>query len=449
MNTRTRIIFSCLLIFSVLSARGTAFEPKSLNEVKDVIIKAKEEKQKIRFVGTAYSNNGLAKSDGFVVSTKNFNHILEVDEKNKTVRVESGIIIKDLLAYLANNFNLTLPNQSMFLYQTLGGALSTATHGSGNKILYSDSVISYELIDGNGQIHTITRDNPDDFAAVSSNLGALGFVYAVTLQCVPVFILKHERFIQDWQTTKNMYRELFEKHDHTYVALHADSRQVLVFVWDKSDVKQPTHNRLFYWYEKMSIGSTATHIGCYLKKLSPTLLNKVVKANFYSRRMPVHFKYNYETLSFIPAYSLKDKFREMEFAVDFNDFPQVVDAILEIYEKHKKAGQQPVALINSRFCSQSSNCMLSPHFDRTTAYISISSTGSAHDDELFYRDVEHYMKSIKARPHWGKRHNYDYHDFIQVYGPQLEKFNEIRKKFDPQGLFENSYIVNCLTDHSN
>jgi hypothetical protein len=73
-------------------------------------------------------------------------------------------------------------------HQTVSGF--TATGSSGGSLTYSasDDLVGFRLIDGNGAIHDISRDDdPERFGALCPNLGLLGVVSKITLQCEDTF----------------------------------------------------------------------------------------------------------------------------------------------------------------------------------------------------------------------------------------------------------------------
>ena len=84
------------------------------------------------------------------------NRILTVDKEKRWVKVEAGVKIHELARELAK-VGLALPNQGYIDFQTVAGAIGTATHGSGKTGTLSSFVREIELIDGLGNEHRLTQ----------------------------------------------------------------------------------------------------------------------------------------------------------------------------------------------------------------------------------------------------------------------------------------------------
>jgi hypothetical protein len=141
------------------------------------------------------------------------------------IHVQAGIQIKTLLLDLAN-LGLALPTMGAGGGQTLGGAISTATHGSDfNLSLLGDAVRAVHLIGPGGQEWWIESNGgagggsgysqlPDwcddtrvvrdtDFLeSVIVNIGRFGIIYSMILEVVPQYILEEERYETTWSQTK-------------------------------------------------------------------------------------------------------------------------------------------------------------------------------------------------------------------------------------------------------
>jgi FAD/FMN-containing dehydrogenase len=63
--------------------------------------------------------------------------------------------------------------------------------------------------------------------------------------------------------------------------------------------------------------------------------------------------------------------------------------------------------------------------------------------EQYFRGVESIMRSLDGRPHWGKLHFRTADDLAPAY-PEWEKFQVVRRKLDPNGVFANPYLDRVL-----
>jgi FAD/FMN-containing dehydrogenase len=105
-------------------------EPTSIESLRSILNEVNSRKSKIRVVGCAHSPSSLSMSIDVFLSMKYFNKILEIDEENKEIHCESGVLLSTLNEILPQH-NLSLPVQGSVSNLTIAGVISTATHGSG------------------------------------------------------------------------------------------------------------------------------------------------------------------------------------------------------------------------------------------------------------------------------------------------------------------------------
>src|SRR5690606_29323707 len=88
-------------------------------------------------------------------------------------------------------FGLAMTNLGDIDRQTLSGAISTGTHGTGARLGgLATQVLGLELVLADGSVVTCSpNERPKMFEAARLGLGALGVVTGVTLQCSPAFRL--------------------------------------------------------------------------------------------------------------------------------------------------------------------------------------------------------------------------------------------------------------------
>ena len=148
----------------------------------------------IRAIGAAHSWSDVTRSDDLVMDVRRLDRI-EIHRGGPgvaTVTVGAGCRIGTILEALAVH-GLTLPTVGAITKQTIAGAISTGTHGSGASSLshyvrgvrlatYDPRTREPTLID----LHVDGRD-PSRFQAARCGLGCLGVIVSVTLACVPTY----------------------------------------------------------------------------------------------------------------------------------------------------------------------------------------------------------------------------------------------------------------------
>jgi hypothetical protein len=126
-----------------------------------------------------------------------------VDERRRLVEAEAGIHLgadpsdptgtatleSSLLSQLWTEKGWTLSDTGGITHQTVSGFTATGSSGGSLQFSVDHNLSGMRVIDGTGEVHELSVDNPDpnDFYAMSPNLGLLGIVSTVTLKCVETF----------------------------------------------------------------------------------------------------------------------------------------------------------------------------------------------------------------------------------------------------------------------
>ena len=139
----------------------------------------------VRPVGSGHSWTGLVPCDGAIVRLDKFNAIGDVDPNAQTAWLGAGARLKDLSPQLAEK-GLAFRNLGDIDVQSLAGATSTATHGTGRELpCLAAEIRGVRMITGAGEAMEISADeNPDLLPAAQVALGALGILTEIQMQLV-------------------------------------------------------------------------------------------------------------------------------------------------------------------------------------------------------------------------------------------------------------------------
>ncbi|MGA0186349.1 MAG: FAD-binding protein, partial [Ilumatobacteraceae bacterium] len=96
----------------------------------EVVKRAKAASKTVKVVGSGHSFSGIARPEEVIVSLEHLTGIVSVDRENSTVVVRAGTTIADLNVEL-HHLGYAMPNLGDVTYQSILGALSTSTHGTG------------------------------------------------------------------------------------------------------------------------------------------------------------------------------------------------------------------------------------------------------------------------------------------------------------------------------
>lgn len=366
-------------------------EPGSLQELCYEITRHASEGTKIRAVGAGYSISDICCTEGCLISTNKLNRILEVDKKNKTVRVEAGITLDELNRQLAL-YNFALPNQAAIDIISLGGALSTGVHGTGHTGSFSSFVNEYELVTADGSLRLISlQSDPEAFKAVSVSLGTLGIIYAVTLQCEELFYLTRTDIINTAKSIIEDFHEIYASNDFVQFMLNPETDTITAQCWNRAPASSTS-------------------------------------------------KVSYEALAW---YQMDENDNELfsEIAIPLPCFPGVMRVVQRFLNEHRETGVKFYDL-NIRFVQQD-HAYLSPAGDGAVAYFAFC---FAEQDKYFYlfKEFENLLAEFGGRPHWAKYNQVNATRINSLYGINLSTLIKIKKKFDPNEIFSNAYIERIL-----
>src|SRR5436190_16334539 len=165
-------------------------EPRTLEELCAAVRRAAEPGLTVHAAGSGHSFTEAALTQGAMIRTEGLNRVLEADRDSGLVKVEAGVRLSDLSAALWER-GLAMENLGDIDRQTLAGAISTATHGTGAELRnLSAQVEALELVLGDGSMLEVSEgEDRDAYRAARVGLGALGVIYSVTLRAVPAFTL--------------------------------------------------------------------------------------------------------------------------------------------------------------------------------------------------------------------------------------------------------------------
>lgn len=180
---------------SVVVPNANYFEPESVEEIEAIVAKCHKEGQTVRPLGSALSPNAIGFASQGMVSLSNLDQIVEIDLANKTVTVQAGARVSQVVEAL-RPYDLTLPNLASIAEQQMGGFVSVGAHGTGRTVAPVDHYVTRLKIvtPGRGTV-VLTPEDGDVFHLAKVGLGCLGVVVEVTMQCIPAHRLVEHTFV--------------------------------------------------------------------------------------------------------------------------------------------------------------------------------------------------------------------------------------------------------------
>src|SRR5439155_10104211 len=189
--------------------------PHSVEELRAAVSRYAEQGLPVRVTASGHSFTDIACTDGLMLNLESMDRLLDVDRATGLVKVQAGIRLSRLSEELYRH-GLALENLGDIDVQTLAGALSTATHGTGVRLRnISAQVDAMDLVLADGSVLECTQaSDPETLRAARVGLGALGVITTVTLRCVPAFTLNRLDHPVPLDETLARLDELADSNDH-------------------------------------------------------------------------------------------------------------------------------------------------------------------------------------------------------------------------------------------
>ncbi len=408
--------------------------PSSEADVIAVVKRAVSNRQRIKVVGSGHSFTGIAVPDEVMIDLSNLNQIVCINLDHGLVTVQAGIVLSDLNKHLESQ-HLSMPNLGDVTYQTLAGAVSTSTHGTGlQRTGLAAQIDSFRLITATGEtLVCSTEQNQDVFHCGRVSLGALGVITEVTLRVVPAFNLRAVEQPMRIDYVLDNFSRLIEENDffefywvpHTKWALTKANNVTL------DPVDSP--GRFRTWYNKMFLENYAFGVLCRIGRLFPQLIPRLATI------LPSTGRNEYVNISH-RIFSSKRlvKFYEMEYSIALDSLAPALREVMKMVDDRGFRVSFPVEVR----CTDGDDIPFSTSTGRRSAYIAVHMFKGSEYSEYFAA-VEAILRKYEGRPHWGKIHNLDASDISSLY-PEYQRFIEVRNQLDPEGVFTNDYLRRVL-----
>jgi L-gulonolactone oxidase len=411
--------------------------PRTAYELAASIAEAGHAGQRVKAIGAGHSFTGVAVTEGRVVDLSEMTGIVAADETTGLVTVRAGTPLHELGPGLDLR-GLALENLGDIDRQTIAGAISTGTHGTGARFGgLASQVRAVEMVLADGSVVEASSDErPELFQAARLGLGAVGVLTKVTVQCVPAFRLRAKEQPMALDEVLDGFDELADGNDHFELFWFPHTRTALT----KRNTRLPgdaqldplgriegwvddelLSNKVFEWTNRLATRAPRTIRGLNL-----------IAARALGAREFVDASYK------VFASPRRVVFREMEYAVPRQ---AAAETVREIRGWLKRSGERVAFPIEVRV-APADDVWLSTAYERDSAYIAVHQY-HRRSHESYFDAVEAIAVAAGGRPHWGKLHSRTSEDLARCY-PRFDDFTAVRRKVDPGGMFANAYLDRVL-----
>lgn len=413
--------------------------PRSTAEVIALVDDARRRGDRVKAIGAGHSFTPIAMTNGTMLSLSAMNRVLDIDRATGRVRVEAGIRLRDLNRHLAAA-GLALPNLGDINVQSLAGAISTATHGTGRALgNIGTAVVAAELVTGTADVVRCSIDDDDDdlrttLRCARAGLGALGILTEVTLQCVPQFNLHAVETIEPFEDLLADVERFAASADHAEFFWMPGTRRCHVKRNHRTDEPARPEGRVAYirnkWIgENIGFGAVC-RVGRRFPSIAPRVARLVTSAA--AERDVIDRS---DRIFSSPRHV---RFVEMEYGLERH---HVGEALRRIASLTEDLPFPPLFPIEVRV-SAADDSPLSTAYGRDSGWIAVHQYRGA-PYEAYFHGVEEIMNSYGGRPHWGKLHYQTAATLAPRY-PEWETFTAVRRRLDPEGTFRNNYLDRVL-----
>jgi len=418
--------------------------PRTLDQVVLAVRRGLETGHSVKPIGASHSFTGIGATDGVRLRMDRMRGLIDVDLERRRVTLWAGTHLWELPGIL-EPLGFALQNMGDIDAQTVSGATSTGTHGTGLGFGgLATQIVGATLVTGAGEVLTVDEDqNSELLPAIALGLGALGVLVSLTIQCVPRYLLHAVEAPLPLERALDEYADRSRRADHFefYWFPHTSSTRT------KTNTRQPFDPQLG------ALASGAKPLGRGARFFDEELVNNVALGalvgfeSWMSASTP-RINRRINSISSSRDYSDEShrvfvtnrrvRFREMEYALPLEAVPSAVRELEEMIERRGHRVSFPVEVRSAA----ADELMLSTAHGRESGYVAVHRYWRDGDREYF-RDAEAILVAHDGRPHWAKMHTRTAAQLAESY-PRFEEFLRVRDRLDPGRVFANPYLRRVL-----
>ncbi len=395
--------------------------PGGAAEIAEVVTSAARAGRRVRPIGSGHSFTAIGRPEDIQLRLDRHAGLVAFDAAAGLITVQAGMTLHRLNALL-ETAGFAATNLGDVDAQTLAGAVSTGTHGTGARYGgIATQIRGLELVLADGSVVTCSADeNPDLFRSARVSLGALGIVSTVTLQVEPAFALHAVERGGELSDTLRDFDELADGTDHFEFFWFPHTTRVLT----KRNTRRPLAegisplSRRRAWWDDDFLSNSVFGAVVSAGQRFPRLVRPLAKASGHALGDRAFSDVSHRV--FISPRRVR--FVEMA-AVEASDWRIAVPVEVRV--------------------AAADDITLSTAFGRDTAYVAVHVPPGCPDQEAYFGTLERLAGEVGGRPHWGKLHGLDAATLRERY-PHFDEFVDLRDRLDPTGVFGNAHLDRIL-----
>jgi len=407
----------------------------SVDDVVSTVEAASARGLKLKTIGAGHSFTAIAATDGVQLDVSALDGLLAVD--GNLVTIGAGTNLYQLPALLAPH-GLALTNMGDIDRQTIAGAVSTGTHGTGAAFGgLATQIRALTMVTADGAVLKISETvNADLLPAAKLGLGALGVLVDVTIETVPAFMVHAVEKPEPLEQVLENFEARSRSTDHFEFYWFPHTTTALT----KTNTRMPgttppkRQGAVSAWLDDEVLANGVFALTCAAGNLIPAIVPRV---NLLAEKLVAQREVTAPSFEVFVT-RRRVRFREMEYAIPRESMPAAIRAVAQLVAKN---GWRISFPLEARVAA-SDDLWLSTAHGRESGYIAVHRY-YREDPAEYFAGVEAIMRSFGGRPHWGKMHTQDAASLASVY-PRFGDFVAVRDRLDPNRLFGNSYLERVL-----
>jgi FAD-linked oxidoreductase len=416
----------------------TPFEqlrPHGPEQLAEAIGAAVAAGRKVGVAGSGHSFTEAAMTDGTMIDAGALSGVIDADRSSGLVKVGGGTVLADLNQEL-HRLGLAMENLGDIDRQTLAGAISTGTHGTGARLRnISSQVEAMELVLADGSLRELSAErDPSLLRAARVSIGALGVISAVTLRCVPAFTLRRVDAPSPREEVLDSFQQRADEHEHFELFTFPYADSALVLERNRSDEPPRPRGRAGAFLNDIVLENWALEAISAAGKLFPRGIPSFSRLAAWL----ASGSKSTDRSDRIFANERRVRFTEMEYGVPREHGPEAARRVIEWV----RSNHYPVFFPIEMRVTAADDALLSPSHERDTAYIAVHQYRGMKW-RPYFEAVETIMNEYGGRPHWGKRHFQTAATLPERY-PRWADFQAARDELDPGRAFSNEYAQRVL-----
>lgn len=415
--------------------------PTSEDEIAAILDQARTTRTQVKVVGSGHSWSEAACTSGHHIRLDRMSRVLEIDRQAGHVTVEAGIRLEDLNEHLARE-GLALSNLGSIAKQSIAGAVSTGTHGTGVRFgSLSTFVRNIRLILADGTAVDLSRTDGDRFEAARLSLGCLGVITRLTLRCEPAFDLEERTFCLPFEEALDRMQALVDQHHHVKFWWLPHTNRIFVVTMRRVPLEEKTkRHRVRNVFRdgaetvaNQLVFASLMRIGAAAPVVVPAINSAIATVYFRSRTRVDRSDHVFN----VP---MPPRHREMEYGIPRDVAPLAMRRLRDLVRNLRIAVD---FVVEARFVAKDS-ILLSPSRGRDSCQLGAYMGDHPHRS-MYFDAFETLCGQLDGRPHWGKEFHLSAED-LRHRVPGIKRFLEVRRSLDPRKRFGNTFTRRVFGD---